>query len=326
MELSQNSYQDSLDKIQKILLHTQQKLNYEKIVMCWEIGKIIHEHLSQSKGSNYGNKFFEQLTHDTSISKSSLYQMQNFYHAYPTLPEPTTTLNWSQYRHLATIKDQRSRKSLELTALRNNLSANELLKEIKHKKHVQKTPNQGYSQLKYQRGTLFTYRITDLGDKHKIFMDFGFNIFGEAINQDFKDSDIVRSISHNGQFKLEKQSIEKRRLHTYKAYINKIVDGDTINVILDLGFNIRHKEIIRLAHINAPEKNTQAGEKATKKLQNILKNVDFIIIKTNKTDIYGRYVGDVFFSPQNDQSPQNVADSGTYLNQMLLDLAVVESY
>jgi len=326
MEITTDNYQESLKQIQKIILDTQQKVSFEKIKMCWHIGRIIKTHLSTNRGSNYGNNFFEQLTTDTDISKTSLYQMQNFYQSYPTLPEPNTPLNWSQYRHLSTIKDQRSRNSLEITAIRNNLSANDLLKEIKQKKSESKTLNQGYARLEVDRGQLFTYKVVKLGKKNETFLDFGFKVFGSAPHQSFSDEAIVTSSTNKGQFGLKELEIEKSKLYTYKAYVEKVVDGDTLNVILDLGFNIRHKEIIRLAKINAPEKKTQAGERSTKKLQDILKSVEFVIIKTNKTDIYGRYVGDVFFSPEHESNAQKVADEGTYLNQMLLDLGVAEIY
>ena len=50
----------------------------------------------------------------------------------------------------------------------------------------------------------------------------------------------------------------------------------------------------------------------------------FLIIKTNKIDIYGRYIADVFFSENDEEDAQKVADEGIYLNQRLVDLGVVE--
>ena len=105
-----------------------------------------------------------------------------------------------------------------------------------------------------------------------------------------------------------------------------MVDGDTIHVTLDLGFKIRHQEILRLAKINAAESATAAGKKATKVLQESLKDAPFLVIKTNKTDIYGRYVAEVFFGKKGEKDAQEVAKNGVYLNQLLLDLGVVEKY
>ena len=61
-------------------------------------------------------------------------------------------------------------------------------------------------------------------------------------------------------------------------------------------------------------------------LKDILKDVEFLIIKTNKTDIYGRYIADVFFSENGEIDEQKVADEGVYLNQKLLDLGAAEVF
>jgi endonuclease YncB( thermonuclease family) len=116
------------------------------------------------------------------------------------------------------------------------------------------------------------------------------------------------------------------QLHTYKAYLDKVVDGDTIRVTLDLGFKIRHKEILRLAKINSPEAETFEGKKSSEALTKILAEVPFLIVKTNKTDIYGRYVADVFLAEKNATDPEKVASEGVYLNQLLIDSGVAEVF
>lgn len=55
----------------------------------------------------------------------------------------------------------------------------------------------------------------------------------------------------------------------YQAEITRVVDGDTVDAIVDLGFSIKFKERFRLLGINAPETRTRnkkekaAGLKAT---------------------------------------------------------------
>jgi len=126
-------------------------------------------------------------------------------------------------------------------------------------------------------------------------------------------------------------------LISIKSKIEK-TQNDTIRVTIDLGFATFHREIIRLRGIDAPEIGGKEGKKSCKILQSILKNVPFLIIKTSKIDIYGRYVADVYlptfsgsellptlFIWQSDgglpptATPQQVADEGIYLNQLLLD-------
>ena len=42
-------------------------------------------------------------------------------------------------------------------------------------------------------------------------------------------------------------------MYRYKAILTRIVNGDTVDVKIDLGFDISTKKRIRLAGINAPE-------------------------------------------------------------------------
>ena len=75
----------------------------------------------------------------------------------------------------------------------------------------------------------------------------------------------------------------------------KVVDGDTVDAEVDLGFDIRFTMKIRLFGINAPEKNTPEGKLAAQHLTEIL-SVDpnaRVILQTQKdrTEKYGRYLG-----------------------------------
>jgi micrococcal nuclease len=82
-------------------------------------------------------------------------------------------------------------------------------------------------------------------------------------------------------------------LFTYNATLDRVIDGDTIDVMLDLGFKIYSKQRIRLARINAPEMKTPEGVEAKTSLVQILPVGTELIIQTKKTDIYGRYIGEV---------------------------------
>jgi micrococcal nuclease len=46
-------------------------------------------------------------------------------------------------------------------------------------------------------------------------------------------------------------------VYTYQLEITKVYDGDTVNGVVDLGFNIRMDIKIRLANINTPEIRTK---------------------------------------------------------------------
>jgi micrococcal nuclease len=51
--------------------------------------------------------------------------------------------------------------------------------------------------------------------------------------------------------------MSKEKLFHYKATVTRVVDGDTVDASIDLGFDIHMKTRIRLSGINAPESRTR---------------------------------------------------------------------
>jgi len=85
--------------------------------------------------------------------------------------------------------------------------------------------------------------------------------------------------------------------------VYKVVDGDTIDVDIDLGFNISFFQRVRLAGIDTPESRTKdihekkLGLEVKEKLSDLLKGASSIAIKTEKpdsTEKYGRILGWLF--------------------------------
>lgn len=89
----------------------------------------------------------------------------------------------------------------------------------------------------------------------------------------------------------------------YEYRVNKItdvVDGDTIDVEIDLGFNVSYAQRVRLAGIDTPESRTKdkaekaLGLESKEYLKSKLKDAKLIVIKTEKPDSsekYGRILG-----------------------------------
>jgi micrococcal nuclease len=92
----------------------------------------------------------------------------------------------------------------------------------------------------------------------------------------------------------------------YEYYVRKvenIVDGDTIDVLIDLGFDILFQSRVRLAGIDTPESRTKdlkekaLGLESKEYLKKQLKDAKSVIIKTEKMDSsekYGRILGWVY--------------------------------
>jgi micrococcal nuclease len=96
----------------------------------------------------------------------------------------------------------------------------------------------------------------------------------------------------------------------YEYYVRKVegvVDGDTIDVLIDLGFDILFASRVRLAGIDTPESRTKdlaekkLGLEAKEYLKYKLKDSKSVKIKTEKMDSsekYGRILGWLFVDDQ----------------------------
>jgi micrococcal nuclease len=94
----------------------------------------------------------------------------------------------------------------------------------------------------------------------------------------------------------------------YEYYVRKVenvVDGDTIDVLIDLGFDILFQSRVRLAGIDTPESRTKdlkekaLGLESKEYLKKHLKDAKSVIIKTEKMDSsekYGRILGWVYIN------------------------------
>jgi micrococcal nuclease len=85
-------------------------------------------------------------------------------------------------------------------------------------------------------------------------------------------------------------------IYIYKAELIRVVDGDTVDLIIDLGFDTLRKERFRLYGIDAPELRTAAGKEAKAWLWGALQPLETIYVQTiqlstkAKRDKYGRFL------------------------------------
>ena len=110
--------------------------------------------------------------------------------------------------------------------------------------------------------------------------------------------------------------------------INRVVDGDTIDVTIDLGFDLFKKERVRVAGVDTPEKRTRdleekaLGIDATNwikdKLESAITGDDDLVIRTELVGgmgKYGRLLGWLY-----------IGDSNVSLNEQMIDEGYAWSY
>ena len=110
--------------------------------------------------------------------------------------------------------------------------------------------------------------------------------------------------------------------------INRVVDGDTIDVTIDLGFDLSKKERVRVAGVDTPEKRTrdleekELGIDATywmkSKLEGAIEGDDDLVIRTELVGgmgKYGRLLGWLY-----------IGDSEVSLNEQMIEEGYAWSY
>lgn len=106
-------------------------------------------------------------------------------------------------------------------------------------------------------------------------------------------------------------------LWTYVARVLRIIDGDTLDVVVDLGLGHRAFPRLRLCGIDTPELYTRAGRQARDFVERALTDSPAVVISTSRTDTYGRYLADVKYL-RHEASSTLILAKGIYLNAQLL--------
>ena len=110
--------------------------------------------------------------------------------------------------------------------------------------------------------------------------------------------------------------------------ITKVLDGDTIDVVIDLGFDLYKKERVRIAGVDTPEKRTRnleekaLGLDATDwlkdKLEGAISGDDDLVIRTELVGgvgKYGRLLGWCY-----------IGDSAVSLNEQMIEEGYAHAY
>lgn len=92
-------------------------------------------------------------------------------------------------------------------------------------------------------------------------------------------------------------------MYTYKAKVEKVVDGDTLDLLVDLGFRIHHRIRVRLLGVDCPETRTsdkvekskglEAKEYTNSYVSECMEKYGYVLVTTESTDKYGRWLAHI---------------------------------
>ena len=121
-------------------------------------------------------------------------------------------------------------------------------------------------------------------------------------------------------------------MYTYKAKLDRVVDGDTVDAYIDLGFDISVHKRIRLAGIDSPESRTRDLEEKARglaskdRLIDLLKDGKFIL-ESKEVGKYGRVLGTLFVEKTNDDNLEaNEQEYKININETLVQEGYATEY
>ena len=249
------------------------------------------------------------------FSERNLERMRGYYLASPKSPT-SSKLVWSQKVELLSIKDKKKKLAIQEKAVRQGLTSRQiraLVRKARGRKIAsKKTAPPDLPPLKRpQDMRLYTYKRADIVPEADAFGEGKGK--GEWIDCGFY---LRRRVS---KFALRAVTVTAKPAYTYPALVDRIVDGDTLLVVIGAGFgNVVHWRL-RLRGIDCPELSTAEGREAKRYVEVLLPRGARIVIKSTKTDLHGRFVADLFFKEGGAAGFEEIASEGVWLNQRLLD-------
>jgi micrococcal nuclease len=295
---------------------TRLTMEHEKRQTYWNVGKYIKEHLlSNSNRAGYGDYLFPVLAENLSIDRTTIYRCVHFYEDYPQIVATSQQLTWSHITALLPIEDKKLRQKYEERIIEDKLTVTDLRELIKSDKGLPKRLR-GKATLSVFRGEPWVYRLQEI--LGKIVVDLGFNFAIESPLQNITPDSVMKVQKENSEYKFNSTDIGVVAHYTYKAYLLEVIDGDTLWVNIDLGFNSWTKQKLRLRGINASELSSSSGKSAKEYIEARLKGCGFIVVKTYWRDKYTRYLADVFYDKK-ETDYETLIQNGKFLNQELLD-------
>lgn len=284
-----------------------------QVRFAWETGRrVVEEEQDGAMRAAYGARLIPKLSKELSkkygpgFSMNVLRKMRQFYLLNPKQPL-TVELDWTDYVELLPVKDDKTRKRLEQRVLKENLNSVQLRQLVRETHRGPEKEPQALPPLKRPAGLkLDTFAISTLRpelEDGSVLIDCGFFVNWPVAKEEVKNLNIPEEMSY-----------------TYAATVDRVVDGDTLLVLIEVGFGILVHDRLRLRGINTPELATPEGQRAKRFVEQRLPAGAALVVKSHKwrTDSHGRFVADVFYK-KGVEDARGILTDGTYLNQELLE-------
>ncbi len=312
---------------------SRREMEQQRVRCYWRVGRLLHEVMPRSRSGQraaYGNQVVPRLAGDVEVRERLLYEMLHFFRGFSKLPT-SAVLGWSHYRSLLRVGSKRARDYYARLADEQAWSVRQL------ETHVQEglfeLSQEGASGEEFPElalGRLFTYRVLPSSRGLRLDLGFGIQSRDHLVSlEGAEPGDIVRSQRIRGDglatYGVRRIDAVEGDLYTYRAEVERVVDGDTLAVMVDLGLGMMVEKTIRLRGIDAPEMSRQEGWAARGFVEEALSASPDVVITTRRMDKYGRYLGDLMYHPKW-RDAKRILRGGYLLNRELVKSGMAARY
>ena len=328
MPLPVSQYNLLRDQIAAILdeskLETRQDAAWRRAESYWHIGDaLLVAVFSHAERATYGNQTVANLAKELNLARNELYDFLAFRRALPIVSS-YRQLGWSHFRKIMRLPSQDERTYYARIANDEAWTLKELNARIEEETYrtrlerplaveAGEDPFAGHP-LRSRHGQLYTYRLLRSQlDPDDLVVDLG---FGMRCRDSLTGLDnpqpgmTITSRLAGKQYHFAANRTRRLKHWTYVAYIERIIDGDTLIATIDCGFGHETAPLrLRLRGIDTPELRFRAGTRARDYVIEVLSEVEFVIVTTSKTDTYGRWLADITYLP-GEEDPQKVLKKG----------------
>jgi len=137
MKLQNNIYKTIKDILQTARDNAYKQVNFIMVEAYWNIGKqIVEEEQKGEDRAKYGSSLIKELSKQLSdefgkgYSKQSLWNMRQFYNAFPILSAVRRELSWTHYKMIIRLKDEDARVWYMEEAIKSSWSTRALERQI----------------------------------------------------------------------------------------------------------------------------------------------------------------------------------------------------
>lgn len=153
----------------------------------------------------------------------------------------------------------------------------------------------------------------------------------DYINDNFENASQFIREAIREKVEVEKKKSEKiqpfveiraKNQYTFSAELDRVIDGDTLLLKIDLGFFITINSKVRLDDINCSPVDTKKGQEAKAFIEKELTNAN-LILECRKKELYGRYLAYIYYSHDHDDF-EGIIRHGKMINEELLKKGLAE--